>query len=91
MRLINADELLKYMETTEISQCIDGINKGNDNYSSTALYDYIKEIPTAYDADKVVEQLEEKSFIPGDRIGASEIKIIMAEKAIEIVKSGGIE
>lgn len=91
MRLINADELLKYMETTEISQCIDEINKGNDNYSSTALYDYIKEISTAYDADKVVEQLEEKSFIPGDRIGVSEIKIIMAEKAIEIVKSGGIE
>lgn len=46
--------------------------------------------PTAYDVDKVVEQLEESAFIPSDRIGVSELKIIMEEKAIEIVKAGGV-
>ena len=51
----------------------------------------IDEQPTAYDVDKVVEQMKEKSFVPGDRIGVSDVKIIMSEKAIEIVKSGGIE
>ncbi len=51
MKLINADELLKYMEKTEIRQYIDELNKGNDNYSSTALYGYIKEMPAAYDVE----------------------------------------
>lgn len=51
----------------------------------------IEEQPTAYDVDKVVERLEEKSFVPGDRIGVSDVKIIMSKKAVEIVKSGGIE
>lgn len=46
--------------------------------------------PTAYDVDKVLKSLKEKSFIPGDRIGVSDVKIIMAEKAINIVKSGGV-
>lgn len=89
MRLIDADELLKYMETAEISRYIDEINKGNDNYSSTALYDYIKEMPTAYNVDKVVERLEEKALNTSDtQIGIS--ARMAFGKSVEIVKSGGI-
>ncbi len=93
MRLIDADELLKYMEITEIRQYIDEINKGNDNYSSTVLYEYIKDIPTAYDVEKVVEQLEEKrnKMYRADRSLMSARTNISIDKAIEIIKSGGIE
>lgn len=104
MRLLDADELLKYMETVEISQSIDEINKGNDNYSSTALYGYIKEMTTAYDVDKVVERLEQQKNQYFRR--AEEIKNKFGENyesqknygkacsydyALKIVKSGGIE
>lgn len=44
--LISRSALLKYMETTEMSQYIDELNKGNDNYDSTPLYDFVKEMPT---------------------------------------------
>ena len=93
MRLLDADELLKYMEITEIRQYIDEINKGNDNYSSTVLYEYIKDIPTAYDVEKVVEQLEEKrnKMYRADRSLMSARTNISIDKAIEIIKSGGIE
>ena len=47
-------------------------------------------IPTAYDVDKVAEQIKEKSFVPGDRIGVSEIKVIVSDKAVEIVEGGGL-
>ena len=86
MRLIDADELLKYMEITEIRQYIDEINKGNDNYSSTVLYEYIKDIPTAYDVEKVVERLEVNSMFAH----ADDEPFVMLDDAVEIVKSGGI-
>lgn len=55
----------------------------------TALKHLIADEPTAYDVDKVVEQIEEKSFIPGDRRGVSEIKVVFKDTAIEIIKAGG--
>lgn len=47
-------------------------------------------ILVAYDVDKVVKQIKEKSFVPGDRIGVSDLKVIMPDKAVEIVKGGGL-
>lgn len=56
--------------------------------------------PTAYDPDKVVEQLEElKSLVPVNRVlddiindKPKELGMLIAyEKAIEIVKGGGID
>lgn len=87
MRLIDADELLKYMEITEIRQYIDEINKGNDNYSSTVLYELIKDMPIAYDVDKVVERLEVNSIFAQ----ADDEPFVMLDDAVEIIKSGGIE
>lgn len=43
--------------------------------------------PTAYDPDKVVEQLEEASISLSDYPGYT----VDIEKAIEIVKGGGID
>lgn len=60
----------------------------------------LKNIPTAYNADKVVEQLEEsKSQVPVNRVLDNIIKdkpkelgqLIAYNKAIEIVKAGGID
>lgn len=59
-------------------------------YKLAGVQEEIENLPTAYDVDKVVEQLKENSFVPGDKIGVSDAKIIMSEKAVEIVKSGGI-
>ena len=56
--------------------------------------------PTAYDTDKVVEQLEElKSLVPVNRIlddivneKPKELGMLIAyRKAIEIVKGGGVD
>ena len=77
MRLIDADKFKELFYT--------------DTAIGKIMRLMIDEQPTAYNVDKVVEQLEEKSFVPGDRIGVSDVKIIMSEKAVEIVKSGGIE
>lgn len=45
------------------------------------LVDYINEMPTAYDVDKVVERLMCESINCH----------IMTDRAVEIIKSGGIE
>lgn len=52
----------------------------------------IAEIPTAYDPDKVVEQLEERSkeYNSGVRLHGKPEEMITTE-AIEIVKGGGVD
>lgn len=47
----------------------------------------IDEVPTAYDPDKVAEQLEEACISPSDYPGF----VVDIEKAIDIVKGGGID
>ena len=81
MRLVDADKL------------IEDIHKRN--YISKALSEIfetiIDEQPTAYDVDKVVEQLE-KEKNPNYREDGSmmgERAAIEIDKAIEIVKAGG--
>ena len=97
--LISRSELLHYMKNTELSQYIDEMNMGNDNYNSTPLYDYVKEMPTAYDVDKVVAELkelkmryfltiantgDEKSDFAYENVGNA------LDNAIEIAKQGGV-
>ena len=62
--------------------------------------DYFDSQPTAYDPDKVVEQLEKlKSLVPVNRVlddivndKPKELGMLIAyEKAIEIVKGGGVD
>ena len=83
MRLIDADKLketlLHYNYTTEHNQ----------------IFRYINEQPTAYDIDKVVEELEKiraKKTCNKEKCDTKEIcRICVVDDAIEIVKQGGKE
>lgn len=73
-RLIDADELIKYIKIWEIGTSISSNQK--------EFIDCVNKQPTAFDVDKVVERLEEYLFekycIDGDA------------KIDEIVKGGGV-
>ena len=87
MRLIDADNLQ--------------FNGRNYNKSQmNAILDFVDAQPTTYDPDKVVEQLEKlKSLVPVNRVlddivndKPKELGMLIAyEKAIEIVKGGGVD
>lgn len=74
-RLIDADELIKYIKIWEIGTSISSDQK--------EFIDCVNEQPTAFDVDKVVEQLEDYLF---------EKYCIEGDTTIdEIVKGGGVE
>lgn len=88
MRLIDADELIKYIKIQEIGTSISSDQK--------EFIDCINKQATAFDADKVVQQLETRKT----RTAALQEKNISEyfkgetdafEFAIKIVKGGGAE
>ena len=95
-RLIDADKLL---EETRRDRDYARKNGFLDMYyERQVLIDRIKAQPTAYDPEKVVEQLEElKNLVPVNRIlddivneKPKELGMLIAyKKAIEVVKGGG--
>ena len=91
MRLIDADLLKENIskwlkpykpDETEMIDVTDAI-------VSTMME--IDEQPTAYDTDKVVEQLENRSALARPVGWSKAYEIIMLKDAIEIVKGGGDE
>lgn len=54
-----------------------------------AVKDAINNMPTAYDLDKVVEQLEDRSTLARPVGWPKSYEIVTLEDAIEIVKGGG--
>ena len=97
-RLIDADKLLE--ETRRDRDYAEKNGFLDMYYERQALIDRIKAQPTAYDQEKVVEQLEElKSLVPVNRIlddivneKPKELGMLIAySKAIEIVKGGGVD
>ena len=74
MRLIDANKLLSYI--TSVINCGLGKKKSLEYISK-----YIESIPTAFDLDKVVQQLEEHSMIGYVPLGV----------ATKIVRRGGAE
>ena len=82
---------------------VDNLQFNGRNYNKSqmkAILDFIDSQPTAYDPDKVVEQLEKlKSLVPVNRVlddiindKPKELGMLIAyEKAIEIVKAGGAD
>lgn len=87
MRLIDADKLIHAL-------CRDYTT------GKKTLGQVIDEQPTAFDMDKIVEQLEEVEKIMtspvtedcfGEECRASDCTICLISKAIEIVKGGGVE
>lgn len=81
MRLIDADKFMNYME----SKC--DYEAKLDSIILAVCRGAITEQPTAYDIDKVVEELEKikgKDGLPSDVVWNNAINM-----AIEIAKAGG--
>lgn len=90
MGLIDADALKEY--------CMNA-SKSDDDFrrvSLATLASVIDAQPTAYDVDKVVEQLEDRKSLMLETLKISEAdidrgRIYGMDKAIEIVKAGGAD
>lgn len=78
MRLIEVDELMDF-----ISEHAEQIQYAIEHKDMEILESLIKQIPTAYDVDKVLEQLE-YSRVPNTGIAGY-------HKVVEIVKGGGVK
>lgn len=76
MRLIGADELMDF-----ISEHAEQIQYAIEHKDMEILESLIKQIPTAYDVDKVVEKIQKIPF----RSASTKARII------HIVKGGGID
>lgn len=85
MRLIDADALKKDLKSVTLSN-------GTLVNTNAVLY-LLEEYPTAYDVDKIVEQLEnERKFWENAyNRNLGKEKARSYEHAIEIVKGGGVK
>ncbi|OKY90047.1 MAG: hypothetical protein BHV59_01450 [Bifidobacterium sp. 56_9_plus] len=92
-RSIDEDELVEEIKSLKI------VLDGKDIFPTAAkdtVLRIISEQPTAYDPDKVVEQLEDRKSLMLEtfKISESDIdrgRIYGMDKAIEIVKAGGTD
>lgn len=62
-----------------------------DNDYGNAMLDFINNQSTAYDADKVIEQIRKAKDEYGMVDYINDKPVIAKEQAIEIIKKGGIE
>lgn len=85
MRLIDADELIKYIKTWEIGTSISSDQK--------EFIDCVNEQPTTFDSDKVISELKKDKFIESECILTDVHQGYNAglSRAIEIVKGCGVE
>ena len=83
MGLIDADELKKDLKSVTLSN-------GTLLNTNTVLL-LLDKYPTAYDVDKVVEQLKTDSLVKLYGSGNSDNYLIPVKRAIEIVKAGGLD
>lgn len=89
MRLIDADELIKVLH-----ESLDGDVELIKDYELLGIDDFINAQPTAYDVDKVIEEIEEwtaRINVIIDKSGkAGQVDVIGSNKAIKIVEGGGV-
>ena len=100
--LISRSELLKQLVTKpkysiSVPKRFEAL-KDLITYHHEKVIEVIKDMPTAYDVDKVVAELEEnagrytkKYVTPYGNNGYRDTKAISVNRVIEIVKQGGIE
>ena len=88
MGLIDAHELKKELYQQWFMDIL--LTQRNSEDMFYALAQKIDEQPTAYDVDKVVEQLKTDSLVKLYGSGNSDNYLIPVKRAIEIVKAGGI-
>lgn len=89
MRIIDADKTIK-----ELHESLDGDVELIKDYELLSIDALINAQPTAYDVDKVLEQLENEKKFWNDATYNKEIGKQKARSyayAIEIVKGGGID
>ena len=79
-RLIDAGKILDNLS---------GMLKSMDDYD--AVRKVINNMPTAYDPDKVVKQLENRSTLSRPVGWTKSYEIVTLDDAIEIVKGGGVD
>ena len=87
-RMIDTDELIDILGFEDTQE------ERDENVGEIITLEDIDRIPTAYDPDKVVEQLEDRKSLMLEtfKISESDIdrgRIYGMDKAIEIVKAGG--
>ena len=95
MRLVDADKLLDDMKK-ELEKAVNEENMDKAECmvimtAAIALKDFVNRQPTAYDVDKVVEQLEKQVYEIDDSLSLSARDVIDEEDVFEIVKAGGID
>ncbi len=97
MRLIDAEIQPQFLSDYILerkSTFIRVLEKGDNDFLFGLLMDYFDIQPTAYDVDKVVEQLKEWTFNADVNIGDGTMmnhNLIASKNAIEIVKGGGVD
>lgn len=79
-RLIDADAFLQNLINCDIGR-----------KSLEKVIEAVKKQPTAYDPDKVVQQLEDRSTLSRPVGWTKSYEIITLKDAIEIVKDGGVD
>lgn len=90
MRMIDADkllELIKEQKERETGAYTKGVNAGLNIVKS--IINDKTQIPTAYDVDKVVEELKDVSYERFGYAGMGGENVVNLDDAIEIVKAGG--
>ena len=85
MRLIDADALCE-----KIRKIYDGYML-DEGCTPIDFENMVDEQPTAFDTEKVVEQLESLSNAEADYYYAKSNDVIDRENAIDIVKKGGVK
>lgn len=83
MRLINADKLKEAINSS--------LNTGRETFSPEIICEAVDEQPTAFDVDKVVQQLEKRSTLAKPVGWTKSYEIVILNDAVEIVKGGGVE
>ena len=98
MRLIDADKLILHLNDYALQKSPSDVESAGDRKVSRAVYKAITdciravdEQPTAFDLDKVMEQLEDRSALARPVGWSKAYEIIMLKDAIEIVKGGRVE
>jgi hypothetical protein len=99
MRLIDADKLISHLNDYALQESPSDVDSQGKQKISATVYkaiqnciNAVKEQPTAYDPDKVVEQLEKRSkeYNSGVRLHGKPEEML-TDEAIEIVKGGGVD
>ena len=85
-RLIDADDVISLLANHHFDD-----SKENTDLLIHNLCKEVKSVPTAYDVDAVVEQLEDRSTLSRPVGWTKSYEIITLKDAIEIVKGGGVD